>query len=68
MTERVHMHHPSGDPGVDRPSQIGLADCVEPRGTTQRMRKVTPEVEKSIHSLASAEVEMPRSGEDMTST
>ena len=48
MTERVHMHHPSGDPGVDRPSQIGLADCVEPRGTTQRMRKVTPEVEKSI--------------------
>ena len=48
MTEDVHMDHPGSDPGVDRPSQIGLTGCVEPRGTTLRMRKVTPEVQESI--------------------
>ena len=42
------MHHPSGDPRVDGPGQVWLASCVEPRGSTQRMRKVAAEVEELL--------------------
>ena len=42
------MNHPGGDPGVDRPGQVGLAGCIEPRGAAQRMRKVAAEVEQSL--------------------